>query len=157
MGNMNYTGDHHPFRNKLTTQLQNDQGPCLPLATDFSPVLCALWNQKLLMCLKLSQSNISLQTWGRVGRAFLHPCIQVLSVMGLMDSLNQSFQVLEINDPQTVFFFSYCLKMHIFRKFGSILFIYFKSFEYKNVAFSHSGIFKSSIPFPPPLKSLILF
>lgn len=37
--------------------------------------------------------------------------------------------------------------MHIFRAFGSILFIYFESFEYKNVAFSHIGIFKFLFPF----------
>lgn len=40
-----------------------------------------------------------------------------------------------------------CLKVDIFRKCGSILFICFESFEYKNVAFSHFGIFNSPIPF----------
>lgn len=45
--------------------------------------------------------------------------------------------------------------MHIFRKFGSILFVYFESFEYKNVALSQFGIFESPIPFF--LKSLIFF
>lgn len=145
---MSCSYDHHPFRNKLTTRLQNEQGPCLPLTTDLSPVLYAIWNPKLPTCLKLAQLNISLQIRGRVWRTSRHPYVPGAVSYGAR-GWPESVLLGAWNKWPSDWIF-YCLKMHIFGKFGSILFIYFKSFEYKNVAFSHFGIFKSSIPFFSP-------
>lgn len=64
---------------------------------------------------------------------------QIQSAVGAHWSAKLGFQGLEINDPLDCWFFFNCLKVHIFRKFGSVLFTYFDSFEYKSVAFSHVG------------------